>query len=49
MAETLIKFIQGSWAWMPFGFVTAIMAIIAFKFGDALLGLLDRAWRIFGR
>lgn len=49
MVVKLVTFIKMTWTWMPIEFISAIGALVCFKFADSALGLVDRAWRIIGR
>ena len=49
MVSKIYEFIQACWSWMPVSFVVMLTTLICIKFGDSLLGIIDRAWRILGR
>lgn len=49
MVAKIYKFIMDCWSWIPSYLVVCLTALVCFKFGDSILGLVDRAWRIIGR
>lgn len=48
-ASNLYNFIVGSFRWIPVSFVTMLGLLVMVRFGDSVMGLLDRAWRLIGR
>ena len=49
MVAKIYKFIMECWSWLPAAWITCITVLVCFKFGDSVLGLVDRAWRVFGK
>lgn len=49
MVQNLYSFIVNCWSWIPVEIYAMFTIFILITFGDSLLGLLDRTWRIIGR
>ena len=49
MVTKVYAFITDCWGWMPVTCIGMISLAICIKFGDSVLGMLDRAYRLIGR
>lgn len=49
MVTTMFTFIKNCWNWIPIEIYGLFTTFILIAFGDSVLGLVDRAWRVFGR
>ena len=49
MAASLIAFMVYCWTWCPLEIIGIFMLLVWIQFGDALLGVFDRGWRVVGR
>lgn len=47
--DKLFNYIQLCLSWLPPSFYAIFGALVAVKFGDALLGVITRAWKVLGR
>ena len=49
MARLLYNFVSSCWAWIPTEVFALFGVFVLITFGDSVLGLIDRGWRILGR
>lgn len=49
MVQGLYTFLYNCWSWIPVEVYALFTVFILITFGDCILGLLDRAWRVLGR
>ena len=49
MARVMYNFISNCWGWIPTQVFGLLAAFILIAFGDSVLGLVDRAWRVIGK
>lgn len=49
MVVKIYNFISSCWGWIPLEVYGMFAAFILVTFGDSVLGLVDRVWRIVGR
>lgn len=49
MVDNFFDFIQLTWAWIPSKFLIMASLLIGIYTANAVLGILDRGWRIIGR
>lgn len=49
MAAQLYNFIYNCWSWIPLEVYGMFAVFVLITFGDSVLGLVDRVWRIVGR
>lgn len=49
MVDEFFNFIKLCWAWIPGKFIVMVGLLVAIYCSDAILGILDRGWRIIGR
>lgn len=49
MVSKFFDFIKLCWAWIPAPMLAMVGILIAVYCSDAILGILDRGWRLIGR
>lgn len=49
MVQEFFDFIRLCWSWIPTEFIIMVSILICIYCSDAVLGILDRGWRIIGR
>ena len=49
MVHAMYNFISNCWGWIPAEVYGLLGVFILITFGDSVLGLVDRGWRILGR
>lgn len=47
--DLLFNYVKLCLSWLPPSFYAIFTALVAVKFGDALLGVITRAWKALGR
>ena len=45
----LLKYIGYCFQWLPGWFWEIFCAVVFVKFGDSIVGIISRAWRLIGR
>lgn len=48
-AELLLNYIRLALSWLPRSFYLLLSVLICIRFGDSLLGIINRAWKLLGR
>lgn len=47
--DLLFNYIKLCLSWLPTSFYMIFTALVFVKFGDSLLGVITRAWKVIGR